>query len=151
MTGYLERPLNRSVNPVRNRIPRLVPGLYSSRTNIAGGLRVAIEELLRHTRSGVNADDYEKVIVLMTDGHANEVEPPETTPVNSISHYVSVAEQNDIVIHGITLGRGAQEQPIRDAADRTGGEYHHVPDGDLVTLFEVYRALGRGTGSRLVR
>ena len=87
----------------------------------------------------------------MTDGHANETEPPGVNPVDSIYHYVSVAEDNGIIIHGITLGLGAEELPIRDAAETTGGEYHYVPDGDEIKLFEVYRSLGRGSGARLVR
>ena len=41
LTGYLEEPLDTSFKAVRERIPELVPSLYSSRTNIAGGLRVA--------------------------------------------------------------------------------------------------------------
>jgi len=87
----------------------------------------------------------------MTDGRANEIEEPGTTPFNSIEYYVDVAAQNDIIIHGITLGYGAQKDPIRNAADSTGGEYHHIQDGDVVKLFEVYRSLGRGTAARLVR
>ena len=136
---------------MRTRIPQLRPNLYAATTNIAGGLRVAIEELIPKKRTLPNGTEVEQIIVLMTDGHANVTEPPGTNPTNSIHHYVDIAEQNDIIIHGITLGASADESSVRYAAEETDGEYHHVDDGDLVELFEVYRGIGRGTGSRLVR
>lgn len=151
LTGFLERTLDSDFDPVRTRIPALRPNLYASTTNIAGGLRVAIEELIPKKRRLPNGTEVEQIIVLMTDGHANVTEPPGSNPVNSIYHYVDIAEEHGIIIHGITLGADADETSVRDAADTTGGEYHYVPDGDLVELFEVYRGIGRGTGSRLVR
>lgn len=115
-------------------------------------MRVGIEELMANKRVDATGEDVQQILVLMTDGHANETEPPGTTPTNSIYYYAELARQNDIIIHGITLGSGAEKGPIRYAADHTGGEYHHVEDGDFEGLFEIYRGIGRGADQpRLVR
>jgi len=152
LTGHLENKIDSDFLPVKLRIPDLVPNLYASRTCIGGGMRVAIEELIAKERNNPLGEPVEKVMVLMTDGHANETEPPASNPVASIYYYASLADQHDIIIHGITLGQNAHEEPIRDAAELTGGEYHHVPDGDFEGLFEVYRGIGRGGNQpRLVK
>lgn len=115
-------------------------------------MRAGLEELIANKRYDILGDDVQQILVLMTDGRANESEEPGTTPVNSIYHYAEVARQNDIIIHGITLGSGAEKDPIRYCADHTGGEYHHVEDGDFEGLFEIYRGIGRGSDQpRLVR
>lgn len=144
LSGRLERQLQSNFQPTRARIPQLIPNLYASTTCIGGGMRVAIEEFQANSRLDPLGNPVEKVMVLMTDGHANETEPPGQNPVDSIYHYADVADQNDIIIHGITLGHSVDEVAIRDAAETTGGEYHHVPDGDFEGLFEIYRGIGRG-------
>lgn len=152
LTGRLERHLAFNFQPTRARLAQLAPGLYASRTCIGGGMRVAIEEFVNFPRYNSRGEQVQQVMVLMTDGLANETEPPGTTPVNSIYHYANVAKQNDIIIHGITLGRGADKASIEYCADHTGGEYHHVEDGDFEGLFDVYRGIGRGSDKpKLVR
>ena len=147
--GELAKPLSWDFDPTRSHIPTLDP---DGRTNIAGGMRAGLEELIANKRYDILGDEVQQILVLMTDGHANESETPGTTPVNSIYHYAEVAKQNDIIIHGITLGSGADQDPIRYCADHTGGEFHHVEDGDFEGLFEIYRGIGRGSDQpRLVR
>ncbi|MBI1311509.1 VWA domain-containing protein [bacterium] len=147
--GRLITSLSWKFSTTRLQIPLLTP---SGNTNIGGGMRVAIEELIAHKRYDSPGREVEQYLVLMTDGHANETEPPGTTPVNSIYYYAQLAKQNHITIHGITLGSDAEEAPIRYAAELTGGEYHHVEDGDFEGLFEVYRGIGLGRDQpRLVR
>ena len=152
LTGRLENHLALNFRPVTSRLSQLAPGLYASRTCIGGGMRIAIEEFLAFPRYNAYGKKVQQVMVLMTDGLANETEPPGTSPVNSIYYYANLAKQNDIIIHGITLGRGADKPPIQYCADETGGEYHHVDDGDFEGLFDVYRGIGRGNDQpRLVR
>ncbi|MHC4876282.1 MAG: vWA domain-containing protein [Planctomycetota bacterium] len=147
--GELAKPLSWDFDPTESHIPTLDP---DGRTNIGGGMRAGLEELIANKRYDILGDDVQQILVLMTDGRANESEEPGTTPVNSIYHYAEVARQNDIIIHGITLGSGAEKDPIRYCADHTGGEYHHVEDGDFEGLFEIYRGIGRGSDQpRLVR
>lgn len=147
-TGFLERPLAFDFAPVRSRVPQLTAGMYANYTNIGGGMRVGLEELLANNRPVIDPydADVQKIMVLMTDGQANITEPPASTPVGSIVYYADLARQNDVIIHGITLGRGAQEAPIRNAARETDGDYFHVPDGNLSGLFEAFRTIGRGDG-----
>ncbi len=152
LTGRLESHLALNFRPVTARLGQLAPGMYASRTCIGGGMRIAIEEFLAFPRDNVYGKKVQQVMVLMTDGLANETEPPGTNPVDSIYYYANLAKQNDIIIHGITLGRGADKPPIQYCADQTGGEYHHVDDGDFEGLFDVYRGIGRGNDQpRLVR
>ena len=152
LTGYLERDLQDDHSPTRSRIPGLVPNLYASTTCIGGGMRVAIDELIAKKRIDPLGDPVEQVMVLMTDGRANETEPPGQNPVDSIYHYADEALSHNITIHGITLGQDVEAQAIEDAAELTGGQYHHINDGDFDGLFEVYRGIGRGGDQpRLVR
>jgi Ca-activated chloride channel homolog len=152
LSGRLENQLLKNFQPVRARIPQLEPALYASGTCIGGGMRVGVEELVAKKRTDANGNPVEQVIVLMTDGQANHTEPPGADPIDSIYYYADLAKQNDIVIHGITIGANAQSLAIEDAAAATGGQYHHVEDGDFDGLFEIYRGIGRGSDQpRLVR
>jgi len=149
-TGFLERPLRLNHTPVIDRIPQLSPSMYGPWTNIAGGMRVAIEHFDSNERAR-NPASVAKVLVLMTDGRANRTEPPGTTPGNSIQHYAQVAEGKGIEIHSVTLGSGADREHVRAAAELTGGSYHHVEDGDFQALIEAFRKIGNGSGiSRIV-
>ncbi|MEX0718170.1 MAG: vWA domain-containing protein [Planctomycetaceae bacterium] len=147
-TGYLERPLAFDFSPVRSRVPQLTAGMYANYTNIGGGMRVGLEELLANNRpvNDPRDADVRKIMVLMTDGQANITEPPASTPVGSIDYYADLARRNNVIIHGVTLSRDAHEAPIRNAARETGGDYYHVPDGNLEGLFHAFRTIGRGDG-----
>lgn len=151
-TGHLESGLDFDHNPVINRIPELTPELYTSKTNIGGGMRVAIEEFLANPRYDEFGEQVERTMVLMTDGHANITEAPGADPVDSIDYYAGEAANAGIIIHGVTLGADADDAPISSAASTTGGEFHHVEDGDYEALVEIYQNLGAGIGNpRLVR
>ena len=144
-TGHLERVMRLNHAPVLDRIPQLSPGMYAPWTNIAGGMRVAIDEFDANRRS-LSPESVAKVMVLMTDGQANRSEAPGTTPTNSIQHYAQVALSKNIEIHSVTLGSGADQQHVREAAELTGGSYHHVGDGDFQALIEAFRKIGNGSG-----
>ena len=144
-TGHLERVMRLNHAPVLDRIPQLSPAMYAPWTNIAGGMRVAIDEFDANRRS-LSPESVAKVMVLMTDGQANRSESPGTTPTNSIQHYAQVALSKNIEIHSVTLGSGADQQYVREAAELTGGSYHHVGDGNFQALIEAFRKIGNGSG-----
>ncbi len=137
-TGKLETSLDYDLTKTREVIDGLQPNGY---TNIAGGMRVAIEE---HKNNPRPIGEPRKVMVLLTDGRANRTEPPGTDPWNSIEHYANEAASEKITIHAITLGDDSSEQAMRDAAVTTGGTYHHIQDGDYSALKELFRQIGSG-------
>ncbi len=143
-TGHLERSLDLNHSLVLDRIPDLEPGMYTAWTNIAGGMRVAIEEFAWNNR--VPSDGVSKVMVLLTDGHANRAEAPETSPTQSIVYYAALALAADIQIHSIAVGNNADTNWIKQAAESTGGTFYDVEDGDFDKLNEVFREIGRGSG-----
>jgi len=150
VTGYLERALDLDHDLVKNRIPDLQPEMYTGSTNIAGGMRVGIEEFANNPRGDGTEPD--KIMILMTDGHANVAEAPETSPKASIDYYAAAALSASIVIHGVTLGSEADAQSIQEAATLTGGIYRHVPDDDLEGLLEAFKEIGLDGGhAKLVR
>lgn len=150
-TGFLEREMSFDHSPVLSRIPQLEPGMYTSMTNIAGGIRVALEEFDSNERS-LSSNSVAKVLVLMTDGHANVAEAPSTSPTLSIDFFAQVAKSDDVVIHTVTLGSGADKVYVKNAAELTGGSYHHVEDGDYQGIIEAFRKIGRGDGvARIVQ
>ncbi|MEX0702000.1 MAG: vWA domain-containing protein [Planctomycetales bacterium] len=147
LTGFLEDGLAFDFSPIKGRIPKLDPGEYADLTNIGGGMRVALEEFVDSPRTDLKpGEEVEKTMVLMTDGNANVTEAPASSPMESIYYYADVAKQQNVIIHGITLGQSAAKGPIMQAASTTGGDYYHVADGNLSGLFEVYKAIGRGDG-----
>jgi Ca-activated chloride channel family protein len=149
-TGFLERGLNFDHSLVLGRIPQLEPELYTSKTNIAGGMRVALEEF--GTNPHPSGNEATKIMVLMTDGHANAAEAPEKSPNKSIEYYANEASAAGVIIHSVTLGSGADKKTVGEAAEITGGTYHHVDDDDSQTLIEVFKKIGRGNGqARIVQ
>jgi len=149
-TGHLETTLDFNHTPTMNIVPTLTPGYYVSGTNIAGGMRVGLDEMRINLRA--NPDDGEsKVMVVLTDGRANLSEPPGSDEWDSIAHYADVAVLEDVIIHAITLGDDASEAAMQSAAAVTGGTYHHINDGNNAGLEEIFRQIGQGIGNpRLV-
>ena len=144
-TGYLERPMNLDHQPVKSRIPALRPALYTGRTNIGGGMRVGIQELVNTVRRSPNGKKIPQVLMVLTDGRANLTEPPARSPFDSIDHYAQVGKNAGITIHSITLGNSASKDAMRRAAEMTDGEYHHIEDGNFAALNEIFRRIGRGS------
>lgn len=149
-TGIVETSLDLNHDPTVNRVPALQPAMYTAYTNIAGGIRVAVEEFITNPRSSTKSID--KIMVLMTDGHANRTEPPEKDPNQAIMYYAAAAAAENITIHSVSFGNDADTVHLRAAAELTGGTYHHVADGQHEELLEVFKKLGRGSGiARIVR
>jgi Mg-chelatase subunit ChlD len=62
-----------------------------------------------------------KTTVLMTDGHHNTGESPDTVATREL-------ESLDFLIHSVTFGEGADEQLMESVADIGGGRHWHAPD-----------------------
>jgi Mg-chelatase subunit ChlD len=150
LTGYLEEALDLDHDPVKNRIPQLDPGMYADHTNIGGGMRVGIENLLNNPRE--DGEEAQRIMILMTDGHANVAEAPCTDPKASIEYYANLALAEGIIIHGVTLGSEADAESIEDAANLTGGIYRHVPEQNLEEMLEAFKEIGLNGGrAKLVK
>jgi len=150
LTGHLETNMSFDHTPTANLVPNLTPAYYASGTNIAGGMRVGLDELRTNLRANPD-DDESKIMVVLTDGRANRSEPPGTDEWDSIAHYADAAALEDVIIHAITLGGDASEAAMQSATAVTGGTYHHIDDGNNAALAEIFRQIGQGIGKpRLV-
>lgn len=67
----------------------------------------------------------DKVIVLMSDGHANR---PNTDPDVYAKDMADWAKEMNITIYTISCGNDADEDLMADIASRTGGE-HFIANG----------------------
>jgi hypothetical protein len=90
-----------------------------------------------------------KVMVLMTDGQANQYPsgtgceyetdlwPDGGAPKDCVVFFARDAQNKNIVIYTIGLGDSADHALLREVADRTGGVYYFAPDAQkLDTIFQ---------------
>jgi len=88
-----------------------------------------------------------KVMVLMTDGQANQYPsgpcddedlwPDGGAAKDCVVYYARDAQNKNIVIYTIGLGDSADHDLLREIADRTGGVYYFAPDAQkLDTIFQ---------------
>jgi Ca-activated chloride channel family protein len=92
-------------------------------TDLAGGLRAGLEELVRHFEpQGVNR------LVLVSDGVPNDASP--------ILPLAQVAGERGIRITAIGLGLDYDETLLGHIAQRSGGHFHYVEDSaEVATVF----------------
>ena len=131
--AVLEAPLTSDFDHLRSEIlipDTLIAGKFMGGTPIGAALRDSAHYLDSNVR-----EDVEKVIVLMSDGHANQ-------PSNNASGFAlemaDYAASMDIVIYTISLGNSADEGLMQEIADRTGGQ-HFIAKGtgsELATKLE---------------
>lgn len=94
-------------------------------TNIGGGIQQGRQVL----NSGSSNNYVEKTMIVMTDGLHN-------TGANPLAQ-ARVAAGENIVIHTITFGSGADQALMRDVAQAAGGNHYHAPTGqDLIDIYE---------------
>jgi Flp pilus assembly protein TadG len=62
-----------------------------------------------------------KTTVLMTDGHHNTGERPDSVATREL-------EDHHFMIHSVTFGEGADQQLMQSVADIGGGRHWHAPD-----------------------
>lgn len=98
----------------------LIANKYNGWTPVGAALRDSAHYLKANAR-----DDVDKVIVLMSDGHANK--PDRNGPGYAIDMAAYAAGLN-IKVYTISLGNGADEDMMQRIADTTGAE-HFIASG----------------------
>ena len=123
MTLAMMTPSNQTV--LKNAIDGIITGMH---TCIECGIREGTDELISsRARPGAS-----KVIVLLTDGQANEGD--------SIQGAV-YARDHDVTVHTIGFGSDVDEVELTNIALLTRGEYYYAPNAE--TLMEIFRNIGK--------
>jgi hypothetical protein len=108
----------------KNRLKALVDNINgnSPGTALYKGLETAINEF----RS--NPSDARKIIIALTDG-----EDSPQAPANSYETIIKNANDNDITIYTIGLGKTVNNANLTNIANKTGGLYYSSTRADLLT------------------
>ena len=109
----------------QNNLPA---GKYSGGTGIGAGIGDATHYL---TNGAEASEDFEKVIVLMTDGEANR---PSGNGPGYARTMAAYAAGLDVTVFTISLGNEADLQLIQDIADITGGVHFDATGSGAVQL-----------------
>jgi Flp pilus assembly protein TadG len=146
----LESELTTDYNTVKDISRQRQAGHYDHYTNIGAGIRNARLELEQNARPAAL-----KMIVLMTDGQANQ-SLTSASPQNFALNEAILCEQAGIKINTISLGTGADPVLMQNIADLTGGEHFNVPGGSSVAeydaqLKEVFREIAADRPLMLIR
>jgi Mg-chelatase subunit ChlD len=118
-------------------------------TNIAGGMAWGLEDL-EPPPDGHGRSTAIQVMVLITDGQANEADPEASNvradmwpPYNTVDDkdhviaYAYQARERAILIYSISLGLDADRELLEEAANITyGGYYHAVTSEELDEIFQ---------------
>lgn len=128
-TADIREPLTHDYDAIRGQMDEFMQRGIGGSTAIGEGLRQGIIAI---TDSGARPFAV-KTIVLMTDGlHNQGIEP---------SIVAREAAAQDITVHTISFGAGADQTRMRQVANITGGEHYHA---DTATdLSEVFREIAR--------
>lgn len=151
--GLLESTLTDDFAYIMHQSNHRQAGHYHNYTNIAGGMKVAREELDARARPGAF-----KMIVLLTDGVANWNDGG----VNSSKARDAVIEEaylsadRGYLIVTISLGAGADKDLMQQVADITKGSHFNVPGGQPVEdyaedLTEVFKKIASHRPLKLVK
>jgi Mg-chelatase subunit ChlD len=164
-TGRLEVHLTDSHEVVASRISDLTAGFYLSGTSIAGGIRVG-GQVLRDTAR----DNVEKVLVVLTDGRANLVEPPYGVPAEDLPDGSPLDEPEGdddestrgwaeevagygITIHTVSLGNEADHQLMAEVAALGDGDHYDITGGVdqyVQELLDTFHKIAVGDRGRAI-
>jgi hypothetical protein len=169
-TGKVELAPTFTVQHVKTRINDLTSSFYTGGTNIAGGIRVGGQTLNATART-----DVEKLLVVLTDGKANQKEPPYIkgySDKGSAKAWANDIRGLGIRIDTISLGDGAASgmgQPRGWGSLGDGADYetmaqvagaalseddpvkgkHYAIEGDIQQYTEeleiAFKEIGQGT------
>ena len=101
---------------------------FNGATDIEAGIESGIQVLIDQQLARPFAA---KTMVLMTDGHYTRGAAPHTVAPDALAE--------DIVIHTVTFGNGADQGEMQAVADATGGNFYHAPDAQ--TLQDVFEEI----------
>ena len=119
--GVLEAPLTTNLEGLRTSTLHssvLEANRYSGWTGTGAATGDAVHYLINGAEARSNVD---KVIVLMSDGHANR---PSGNGPGYARTMATYAADNDVTIYTVSLGNGADLVLMQDMADMTGGEHY---------------------------
>lgn len=143
--GCTKNVINNTIIDTLNSRNQTKPG---GSTNIADALEEAIEALdndpPHYGRSGAA-----KIIILMTDGQPNTASNlrPKHQECHDMNHlwpgndssafdcsiyFANMARDKGIIIFGITLGDGADQELMQTIAERTGGIHRHAEEAEAL-------------------
>ncbi len=121
-TATLDVGLTEQLARIRSTMNRLKA---KGSTNIGGGILQGRQILT----SGSSSDFVERTMILMTDGKHNRGADPVSQ--------ARAAAGDEIIIHTITFGAGANRALMQQVAQITGGNHYHAPTGQaLIDIYE---------------
>jgi len=82
------------------------------------------------TNSNATRPTAQKVMIVFTDGHYTGNDP---VP------YATTAYSQDVIVHAVTFGSGANQTEMQNVATAGGGDHYHAPDA--ATLDQIFRRL----------
>lgn len=123
---------------------------YGGGTPIGAGIRDAAHYLENsvYARETVNNIPVQKVIVLMSDGHANKPSGDGSGYALDMADYAALL---DIKVYTISLGNSADEDLMEEIADRTGARHFDATGSGEEELTEVLTQAFRSIGMALKR
>ena len=141
-----EQDLTSEYFDVSERLGEMQAGHYDVWTNMGGGIAAAISEL---TESGRQRAASRKIIILLTDGHANVDEYGNTNDYWGGRDYAiqqaTLAAQLGIRIFAVSNGYGADTNLMDQIAEIGEGEHFHA-EGTIeeysAELDEIFNTLG---------
>ncbi|MGI9430094.1 MAG: vWA domain-containing protein, partial [Bythopirellula sp.] len=100
--------------------------VFNGATNIAAGIDGGVTVL---TDAGLARPFAAKTMILFTDGHRTAGRQPRDAALD--------AAAENIMIHTITFGNGANQPQMEEVATITGGKHYHAPDAvALAAIFQ---------------
>jgi len=129
--GVLEADLTDDFNDIRDNVlstDNLDDGKYTGWTGTGAALGDAAHYLENSTEA---RDEAKKIIVLMSDGHANR---PTGNGSGYATSYATYAASLDIKVYTISLGDGADLTMMQSIADSTGGKHFEAPGSSEAVL-----------------
>jgi hypothetical protein len=102
--------------------------VFNGATNIAAGIDDGVVALTDPTTARPFAT---KTMIVFTDGHRTAGRQPDLAAQD--------ASLENIVIHTVTFGNGANQLDMQAVADATGGNHYHAPDAQA--LEDVFREI----------
>jgi len=132
--GKLERDPTLEHAEVRAVVENLaiLPASETGRTNIADGVKLGREALMRSPRT----ENHSKVIVLLTDGRANA--PSERTAESLALEEADRAKLNEVAIYTIGLGDNVNQDFLKNLASTPA---HYFPAATSKELESIYREI----------
>ncbi len=139
-TAHHEVDLTNKFVEVSNRLNEMQAGHYNSNTCIGGGLERAIEELSSSRARGTS----HKMIILLTDGHAN-VGGNGLSADGYALQQTGIAASLGMKVFAVSVGANSDQSLMDEIADIGQGEHLHV-EGSIeeysAGLAEIFERLG---------